>query len=67
MLISGYHNINYGNVLLGQKLLLTCYDGSKAIDLNKRFCGEWLVMCGGVGLPRWKVWNMWRVLEGREE
>ena len=23
---------------------------SKPIDLNKCFCGEWLVMCVGVGL-----------------
>ena len=26
------------------------YNRSKAADLNKRFCGEWLVMCGGVGI-----------------
>ena len=28
------------------------YHRSKATDLHKHFCGEWLVMCGGVGIPR---------------
>ena len=27
----------------------TGYSRSKLSDLHKHFCGEWLVMCGGVG------------------
>ena len=28
------------------------YQSNKPINLHKHFCGDWLVMCGGVGLPR---------------
>jgi len=42
------------------------YNRGEAAELHKRFCGERLLMCGGAGLPWWKVWNMWKVLEDRE-
>ena len=30
-------------------------------DSRERFCGEWLVMCGGAGLLGWRMWNIWKV------